>query len=128
MSLDLLFTVSSVFAALIGLGALIAPTAFTGGSLPGNAQVLIDSFRGFGGLFLSVAILDWMARGAQASRARNGIVLANAIGFLFATVFTTLAVLHGYPAWGWILVALNALLALGYILAGARSMSTASTS
>lgn len=55
-------------------------------------------------------------------------MLANAISFLSAAVFTTVAVLHGYPAWGGVRVANNGLLAIGYILAGVRGMFNVSTS
>ena len=125
MSLDLLFTLSSIVAALVGLGALFFPTALMGAALPAGSPVLIDTLRGFGGVFLGVAVLDWFARGAEKSRARDAIVLANTVGFLFAAVFMALAVLHGYPVWGWILAGINALLAIGFFFVGMSTPSSA---
>jgi hypothetical protein len=36
-----------------------------------------------------------------------------------------LAVLHGFPAWGWVLVAIDAGLAIGFFAGGMGSMSSA---
>ncbi len=125
MSLDLLFTIASIVAALVGLGGLFVPAALMGATLPAGSPVLLDTLRGFGGVFLGVAVLNWLARGAEKSRARDAIVLANTIGFLSATVFMVLAVLHDYPVWGWILAGINALLTIGFFFAGMGSMSSA---
>lgn len=120
MSLSLLFTISSIYLGLVGLGTLISPTAMTAGAL---SPLLVDTFRGFGGAFLAVAVMDWMARNSEASKARDAIVLGNTIGFVFAAVFGIFAVLHGYPAYGWVLVVINALLAVGFFLGGMSGMS-----
>ena len=121
MSLDLLFTLSSIFAALIGLGALFAPAAFASG---GSDAATLMMFRGFGGVFIALAILDWMARGAGASRARTGIVLGNIIGFLLAAIFTGLAVAKNGMTWEWVIVVISALLAIGFFFAGMGGMSS----
>src|SRR5512138_920429 len=119
MSIDVLFTVSAIYAAIVGLATLLDPALFMGAQPPTDPAML-DIFRGFGGLMIAVAVLDWMARGTAPSRARNAIVLSNTIGFLFATIFAALAVLHAYPAWAWAPVVLNALITIGYFLAALR--------
>lgn len=125
MSLDILFTVSSIYMALVGLGLLIFPDTLMAGALASSSLVLIDVMRGCGGGFLGVAVMDWLARSAEASKARDAIVLGNTIGFISAAVFGVFSVIHGYyPVYGWVLVVINALLAVGFFITGMSSMSS----
>ena len=49
----------------------------------------------FGGPFLGIAVLNWMARNAEPSAARNAIVLANIVGFGCAASMDILGVFGG---------------------------------
>lgn len=124
MSLDILFAVSSIYMVLVGLGLLIFPDALMAGALASNSLVLIDVLRGCGGGFIGVAVMDWLARSTEASKARDAIVLGNTVGFLSAAVFGVFSVIHGYPVYGWVLVVINALLAVGFFITGMSGMST----
>jgi len=128
MNLGLLFTISSIYLALSGLGILIAPVTMLAGALDPTALVAIDAFRGFGGALLGIAIILWMARNSEASKARDGIVLGNTVGFAFATVFSVLSRLHGYPMFGWVFIVLNLVLTIGFFMAGKASMSASAAS
>ena len=124
MNLSLLFTITSIYLALSGLGILISPTAMLAGTLDPSALVVIDAFRGLGGAILGIAIINWMARNAEASKLLDGIVLGNTVGFAFATVFSLLSWLHGYPPFGWVLIVLNLALTISFFAAGKASMPT----
>jgi len=128
MNLGLLFTISSIYLALSGLGILIAPVTMLAGALDPTALVAIDAFRGFGGALLGIAIILWMARNSEASKARDGIVLGNTVGFAFATVFSVLSRLHGYPMFGWVFIVLNLVLTIGFFMASKASMSASAAS
>jgi hypothetical protein len=128
MNLSLLFTISSIYLALSGLGILISPTAMLAGALDPTALVVIDAFRGLGGAMFGIAIINWMARNGEASKVRDGIVLGNTVGFAFATAFSVLSWLHGYPAFGWVLIVLNLVLTVGFFAAGKVGMSNSATS
>ena len=77
---------------------------------------------------LGIAVMNWMAKSAEASKARDGIILGNTIGFAFATVFGVMSWLHGYPAFGWVLIVLNTILTIGFFAAGKASMSSSTAS
>ncbi len=128
MNLNLLFAVSSIYLAVSGLGILISPTTMMAGALDPATLVVIDALRGLGGAILGIAIINWMARNSEESKARNGIVLGNTIGFAIATIFSILSRLHGYPVFGWIFIVLNLLLTIGFFAAGRASMSASAAS
>ena len=115
MKLGLLFRISSIYLLLLGLGTLISPAAMMAGALDPASLVLVDTLRGFGGAMLSIAMIDWLARDAEPSKARNAIVLGHTVGFAFATVFGVLAWLHGYPVFGCALILLTFTL-IGYVI------------
>jgi len=128
MNLGLLLTVSSIYMALAGLWIVISPTAVLAGALDPTALVVIDVFRGLGGALLGISIINWMARNAEASKARDGIVLGNTVGFAFATVFSALTRLHGYPMYSWVFIVLHLALTIGFFAAGKASMSASAAS
>ena len=128
MSLSLLFTISSIYLALSGFGILISPTVMLAGALDPTALVVIDAFRGLGGALLGIAVISWMARSAEASKLRDAVVLGNTVGFALAAVFSVLSWVHGYPAFGWVLILLNLVLTVGFFTAGRASMSASGAS
>ena len=82
MKLKAMLTVSAVYQAIIGVGMMLVPRQFGIGAVPPDASpALIAFLRIFGGPMLGIAVLNWMARNAEPSTARNAIVLANIVGF-----------------------------------------------
>ncbi len=114
MSLSLLFIISSIYLVLLGLGTLISPTTVMAGALDLGAQVLVDTLRGVGGGLIAAAVVNWLARNSEPSKARSALVIGNLVGFVLAAIFGILSVIHGYPVYGWILVLINILLAIGF--------------
>lgn len=117
MSLDLVLAVSSIYVVLVGLGLIISPAALSG-SATFSPVYAADFFRAFGGTLVSIGVLNWMARGAGPSKARTAIVWGNIIGFALSGIFTIFGLLQGYPAFGWVLVVLDALVVVGFLVAG----------
>ncbi len=120
MSLRAILSVSSIYLALVGLGFLLAPDVMigvTGASAP-------PGLRGAAGTFLGIAVLNWLARGAGPSTARNAIVAANTVGFLIAGVVDIAVVLVASAST--VLVApgiINLLFAAAFAWAGRTSMA-----
>jgi hypothetical protein len=82
MALRILLSIAAVYMALVGLGFIFAPQAIGIGAVPADASdALIAYLRLFGSPFLGIAVLNWMARNAEPSRARNAIILGNLVGF-----------------------------------------------
>jgi hypothetical protein len=59
------------------------------------SPALVAYLRLFGGPFLGIAVLNWLARNAEPSSARNAIVLANIVGFGCVTAMDLWGVFSG---------------------------------
>ncbi len=117
MSLDLVLAVSSIYVVLVGLGLIISPAALSG-SATFSPVYAADFFRAFGGTLVAIGVLNWMARGAGPSKARTAIVWSNIVGFLLTGLFTIFGILNGYPALGWVMVVIDALVVVGFLMTG----------
>jgi hypothetical protein len=72
----------------VGLGLIFVPQRFGVDVVPIDASAaLIAYLRLFGSPFLGIAVLNWMARNAEPSRAQNAIILGNIVGFAAIAVF-----------------------------------------
>jgi hypothetical protein len=99
LMLKTLFVISAIYLALVGLGTLFAPAALMFGTVgPEASAALIANLRGPASLFIAVALLNWLARNAEPSKARDAIVLSNIVGFALAGMLDVLAVGSGAPS------------------------------
>ena len=81
MKLKVLLTVSAIYLAVLGVGFMFAPREIGIDAVPADASpALIAYLRIFGGPCLGIAVLNWLARNAEPSAARNAIVLGNIVG------------------------------------------------
>jgi hypothetical protein len=82
MNLKAVLTASAIYLALVGFGVMFVPRYFGIGAVPPDAPpALIAFLRIFAGPCLGIAVLNWLARDAGPSSARDAIVLANIVGF-----------------------------------------------
>ena len=96
MKLKLVLIVSAMYLAILGAGFMFAPRQIGINAVPADASpALIAYLRLFGGPFLGIAVLNWMARNAEPSAARNAIVLANIVGFGCAAAMDVWGVFSG---------------------------------
>ena len=96
MKLKAVLTVSAVYQGAVGLGMMLAPRQFGIDAVPVDATpALIAFLRIFGGPMLGIAVLNWMARKAEPSTARNAIILANIVGFGCVTLMDVWGVFTG---------------------------------
>ena len=96
MRLRAVLTVSAIYQAIVGVGMMLVPRQFGIGAVPPDASpALIAFLRIFGGPMLGIAVLNWMARNAEPSTARNAIVLANIVGFGCVTLMDVWGVFTG---------------------------------
>ena len=94
--LKAVLTVSALYQAIVGVGMMLAPRQFGIDAVPPDASpALIAFLRIFGGPMLGIAVLNWMARNAEPSTARNAIVLANIVGFCCLTLVDVWGVFTG---------------------------------
>jgi hypothetical protein len=82
MKLRILLSIAAIYMALVGLGLIFLPQAFGVGAVPTDASAaLITYLRLWGSPLLGIAVLNWMARNAEPSTARNAIIIGNIVGF-----------------------------------------------
>jgi hypothetical protein len=107
----------------VGLGFLFAPGVLTFGALGATPAVIVAELRQYGGALLGIATLNWAARNAEPSKARDGVFLGNTVGFGLVAIGGVLRQLSGAVAIGWLFVLINALFAVGFFIVGRANMS-----
>ena len=123
MKTNKLLITAAIYLTLIGLGFLLAPGVMVFGALGGTPTTIVAELRQYGGALLGIAALNWVARNAEASTARNGVFLGNTIGFGLVAIGGVLRQWSGALAIGWLFVAINALFAIAFFLVGRPNMS-----
>jgi hypothetical protein len=119
-SLKLVLTVSAIYLAVLGVGFMFFPRQIGIDAVPPDAPpALIAYLRLFGGPFVGIAVLNWLARNADASVARNAIVLANIVGFGCAAAMDVWGVFGGTArAIAKVFLAILLLMTVAFIVAG----------
>jgi len=124
MKPKLLFTLTAIYLGLVGLFNLISPAAAFGLDA-GATAVLIASVRVVASLYIGFAVVDWFARSAEASKARDAIFLGNSVAITLAAIlFALVALAPGGQAMIWAIVVINLLFAVAFFLVGRANMST----
>ncbi len=96
MKLKTVLTISAIYLGVLGLGFMFAPRQIGIEAVPPDASpALVAYLRIFSGPFLGIAVLNWLARNAQPSPARDAIVLANIVGFGCVTAMDVWGVFTG---------------------------------
>jgi hypothetical protein len=123
MKPSVLFSTAAIYLALVGLGFLFVPGILTFNALGGTPAVIVAELRQYGGALLGIAVLNWIARNAEPSKARDGIFVGNTVGFGLVAIGGVLRQLNGAVAAGWLFVLLNLLIAISFFLVGRANMS-----
>jgi hypothetical protein len=121
MKLNVMFTIAAIVLILLGIVSFFAPPALTGTdpSAAFSAKIL-------GVISLSLGVMAWLVRNAEPSKTRDSVVLGYTLLFvLWAAVSVYGSFLVDMPAhtisWGPALI--QALLAIGFFMAGRTGMS-----
>jgi hypothetical protein len=124
MKPKLLLTLSASWIALIGLLGMFPVTSTYG--IEVNAPALLDArFRVALSLYFGLAIVNWFARDAEASKARDAIFLGNTVGFVIWAILVALVTLTpGSEPTGWVFVVINLFFAVAFFMVGRANMST----
>jgi hypothetical protein len=125
MKPKLLLTLSSVVIAIFGLLGILVPVTTAYGfdvSMPGYLNATARIPQGF---YLGIALMNWLARNAEPSKARDAIFIGNAVGFVLWALLVAITVLTpGAQPAGWAYVAIFLLFAAAFFMVGRANMST----
>ena len=121
MKLNVMFTIAAVLLILIGILSLFAPPAMFG------TTDVAAAFSGkLGGVsWLSLGVIAWLVRNAEASKTRDSVVLGYTILFALLAVVSVYGSFLDMPtaSISWVPALIWALLAVGFFMAGKASMS-----
>ena len=124
MNLKTMLTVSAMYLAVLGIGFMLVPREIGIDAVPEDASpALIAYLRIFGGPCLGIAVLNWLARNAEPSTARNAIILANIVGFGCVTAMDVWGVFSGgaRPV-AKVFLVIHLLMTVGFVLARRASV------
>ena len=128
MKPKLLLTLASIEIALIGLLGLFVPTTTSYGFEVNMPAYLNATARIPFSLFIGLAVVNWFARNAEASKARNAIFLGNMVGHLLWAILVAITVLTpGAQPAGWVAVVIYLLFAVAFFVVGRANMSTSAS-
>jgi hypothetical protein len=123
MQLSILLSIAAIYMALVGLGFIFAPQAIGIGAVPTDASAaLIAYLRLFGSPFLGIAVLNWTARNAEPSTARNAIILGNIVGFGAIAALDVWGLFSGARQLTKVFAIIHLLFAVAFIWVGRMSM------
>jgi len=127
MKLNTVFIANATLCALFGVGFLAAP-AMQFATFGGQSSPLAEMVaRVYGASLLGYAITSWLARKAEPSSARNGIVVGNILFHLVGAGMLMTGMRAGtINAIGGLAVVLSLLLALGFVATGLVRANAAS--
>ena len=103
MKPKLVLTIAAIYLALVGLGLLLAPTVTVFGLDAGASPLLIVQLRAMSDTFIGIAVVNWAARNAEPSKARDAIFLGNSVGFGLSVILGTAVSLTGGQAVSWVM-------------------------
>jgi hypothetical protein len=124
VELCILLSIAAIYMALVGLGLIFAPQAFGVGAVPTDASAaLIAYLRLWGSPLLGIAVLNWTARNAEPSTARNAIILGNMVGFGAIAALDVWGLFSGARPVTKVFALIHLLFAVAFIWGGRMSIS-----
>jgi hypothetical protein len=124
MKLRILLGIAAIYMAFVGLGLIFAPQRFGVDAVPSEASAaLIAYLRLFGSPFLGIAVLNWIARNAEPSTARNAIIVGNIVGFAAIAALDLWGLFSGARPLTKVFAIIHLLFAVAFIWVGRMSMS-----
>lgn len=110
-----LFVITAIIALPFGIGSVLAPKAFLSlyGATLGPAGSLMMQFGG--AWLIGIGLLTWFVRNVAEYEVQRGIVLAFLVMYIVGVGVALLGQFSGVlNALGWLIVGINAFLAMGY--------------
>ena len=124
MKLNVMFIIAAILLILVGiasiLGAVVAPAAL--GAL--NDTATFNAILA-GVAWLSLGLIAWLVRNAEASKTRDSLALGYTFLFALWAVVSIYGTFLDMPASNisWVPALIQALMAIGFFVAGRSSMS-----
>ena len=127
MKLNVVFTIAAIIMVLLGLAQMLAPAGMlaAAGMETSPSSGFLMTIRFTGVEMLGLGLIAWFVRNAEASKARDGVVLGFTIYFtlhaltsLYGQFTDTSTTLH------WVAATIQILFAIGFFVAGRTAKAT----
>ncbi|MFN2126174.1 MAG: hypothetical protein ACK2UP_21985 [Candidatus Promineifilaceae bacterium] len=118
----MMFTITAIVLLLFGLLSFFAPPALAGTDVTAGFSAKIS-----GVIMIALGVMAWLVRNAEPSKTRDAVVLGYILLFaLWACVSLYGVFLVDMPSHtiSWVPALLQALIAIGFVVAGRANMST----
>ncbi len=121
MKLNVMFTIAAILLVFMSVMAFFTPPALAGTT---DVAKTFDT-KISGVLLLSLGIIAWLVRNAEASKTRDSLVLGYTILFVLWAVVSVYGSFLDMPyaKISWIIGLIQALVSVGFFMAGKASMS-----
>ena len=124
INLKVMFIIGAIYWFLNGIGALVGPVSMFGVTLDASTPMfLVMAMRFWGVANLALGLLAWLVRNADASKSRDAIVLAFTFFFVLQAPVSVYAYFVDPGSPHLVFAAVEALIAVGFFLAGRASMA-----
>jgi hypothetical protein len=126
MQAKFILTISAIYLGLVGLALLLVPAYAFLGLASDVSSLIIAQLRAFSDVFIGIAVLNWLARNAEASKARDAIFIGNSVGFTMSVILGVNVSLNSTQEISWIFTILSLFCAIGFIVQCRTNLSTRS--
>ena len=122
MKVSVMFTVAAIVLVLLGIISFLAP-AISALSITDTSAAFSDKVSGV--CMLSLGVIAWLVRNAEASKTRDSLVLGYTLLFGLGAVVSVYGSFLDMPSANisWIPAVIQAIIAAGFFMAGRSSMS-----
>ncbi|MBI3164773.1 MAG: hypothetical protein HYZ24_08825 [Chloroflexi bacterium] len=124
MKLNVMFIIAALYGIIGGVSSLLAPGAGAGDAVINDSGFAFMSMRFLGVAYIGLGLIAWLVRNAEPSKARDGVTLGLTVFFALHALtslygqFTDTSVPNH-----WVMATVQALIAVGFFVAGRASMS-----
>jgi hypothetical protein len=115
MQAKFILTISAIYLGLVGLALLLVPAYAFLGLASDVSSLIIAQLRAFSDVFIGIAVLNWLARNAEASKARDAIFIGNSVGFTMSVILGVNVSLNSTQEISWIFTILSLFCAIGLV-------------
>ncbi|MBC8504042.1 MAG: hypothetical protein ISR58_21345 [Anaerolineales bacterium] len=118
-----LLILNALLVALVSLSALISPTFFLEAYGFEITKYTVNLMRAFGAIIVGYAVINWLMRNEQASKARQSLLIGAGVSyvtFAIVNIINNITLPGANAIIGWVYFGLNTILGVAFLVLGFR--------
>lgn len=116
-----LLTLNALLVAIVSLTAILSPTIFLEIYGFEITQYTINLMRAFGAIIVGYAVISWLMRNEQASKARQALLISSGVSYIASGIVNAINNITFSDIdtkIGWIYFGLNIILGVAFVILG----------